>query len=463
MRSTRRGVAVLGAGAGLLVTGVLAFHPVAALLGVAAVSFYALQRLRFQRLLARAALRAQRRFTGGVCHEDQPLLLEIRVEGVPAGLRASSDPGLPATMELWSPAPAEAGTTSLVRVRARRHGRHVLAPLRVTLEDAGRLFRHEASLAAPAETHVLVARRRLEEARLAARRRPLDASRQDPLGQVLREFEFEGVRDYAGGDRLRDIDWKRTARLGELMTRTYEKDLEATLLLVLDVSRTMRQAHGPEEARVSRAARMCAQLAEMAVRQNHRVGALVVDESRILEEAPPTGSPPLIRGLVSRLARLPIPIEVERRLDVGGFLDERAEDVFLSRLERLHPRTHLGARSFRRVAEHVGRQHRSGSLLVIALTDLESDPRAFVEALAALRASRHAVVCGLLAERPARVAPERLLEETERAYQADLSRDAAAMRLRHAGARVVPLGEDAEALDLFGLTPSPRPARPTSS
>ena len=51
--------------------------------------------------------------------------------------------------------------------------------------------------------------------------------------------EFESLRDYQPGDEMRRIDWKATARRGELVSRQYEVEKSQTVLLVVDVGRTM--------------------------------------------------------------------------------------------------------------------------------------------------------------------------------------------------------------------------------
>ncbi len=51
--------------------------------------------------------------------------------------------------------------------------------------------------------------------------------------------EFESLRDYQPDDEMRRIDWKATARRGELVSRQYEVERSQNVMLVLDVGRTM--------------------------------------------------------------------------------------------------------------------------------------------------------------------------------------------------------------------------------
>ncbi len=52
--------------------------------------------------------------------------------------------------------------------------------------------------------------------------------------------EFESLRDYLPDDEMRRIDWKATARRGRLVARQYEVEKSQTVILVVDVGRTMR-------------------------------------------------------------------------------------------------------------------------------------------------------------------------------------------------------------------------------
>lgn len=51
--------------------------------------------------------------------------------------------------------------------------------------------------------------------------------------------EFESLRDYMPDDEMRRIDWKATARRGKLVARQYEVEKSQSIILALDVGRTM--------------------------------------------------------------------------------------------------------------------------------------------------------------------------------------------------------------------------------
>ena len=93
-----------------------------------------------------------------------------------------------------------------------------------------------------------------------------------------RGVEFEEVRPYVPGDEVRDIDWNVTARLGQAYVKRFVEERELTVMLVVDVSRSMLFGTRGQEKR-ELAAELCAVLGFAAVRQNDRVGmALVSDQ-----------------------------------------------------------------------------------------------------------------------------------------------------------------------------------------
>ena len=52
-------------------------------------------------------------------------------------------------------------------------------------------------------------------------------------------LEFEEIREYAPGDDVSAIDWKVTARLGRPFVKRFREERERTVLLAVDVSRSM--------------------------------------------------------------------------------------------------------------------------------------------------------------------------------------------------------------------------------
>lgn len=119
-----------------------------------------------------------------------------------------------------------------------------------------------------------------------------------------RGIEFEEVRPYVPGDEIRSIDWNVTARLGAPFVKRFVEDRELTVLLVADVSRSMRFGTTTGEKR-ELAAELCAVLGFAAMRNNDRVGLVLAGEN-VEHYVPPTrGRTHLLRMLRDVLAVSP--------------------------------------------------------------------------------------------------------------------------------------------------------------
>jgi uncharacterized protein (DUF58 family) len=92
-----------------------------------------------------------------------------------------------------------------------------------------------------------------------------------------RGVEFEEVRPYVPGDEVRDIDWNVTARLGAPYVKRFVEERELTVMLVVDVSRSMRFGTAGAEKR-ELAAELCAVLGFAAMRNNDKVGLVLAGE-----------------------------------------------------------------------------------------------------------------------------------------------------------------------------------------
>ena len=119
-----------------------------------------------------------------------------------------------------------------------------------------------------------------------------------------RGIEFEEVRPYVPGDEIRSIDWNVTARLGAPYVKRFVEDRELTVLLVADVSRSMRFGTGATEKR-ELAAELCAVLGFAAMRNNDRVGLVLAGETVEHYVPPARGRSHLLRMLRDVLVTTP--------------------------------------------------------------------------------------------------------------------------------------------------------------
>ncbi|HVP15475.1 MAG TPA: DUF58 domain-containing protein [Terriglobales bacterium] len=140
-----------------------------------------------------------------------------------------------------------------------------------------------------------------------------------------RGIEFEEVRHYVPGDEVRDIDWNVTARFGAPFVKRFVEERELTVLLVVDVTRSMRFGTTGVEKR-ELAAELCAVLALAAQRHNDRVG-LVLAGRRVEHFVRPA------RGRSHVLRLLRDVLSAEARAGPG---DTREAVRFLLRTARRH-------------------------------------------------------------------------------------------------------------------------------
>lgn len=103
-----------------------------------------------------------------------------------------------------------------------------------------------------------------------------------------RGIEFDEVRPYQWGDDYRTVDWKVTARTGEMHTKLFQEERERTLWLVLGAGPSMQ--FGTRNCfKWVRAAETAALFAWLAREQGDRVGAVVHGDARRCHVLPSAG------------------------------------------------------------------------------------------------------------------------------------------------------------------------------
>ncbi|MEL7976940.1 DUF58 domain-containing protein [Isoptericola sp. F-RaC21] len=131
------------------------------------------------------------------------------------------------------------GESARVRtpLRPTRRGDRVAGPVTIRSFGPLRVAARQASVAVPARLRVLpeFASRRHLPSRLA-RLREMDGR---AAVQVRGEgTEFDSLREYVVGDDVRSIDWRATARRGDVVVRTWRPERDRRVVVVLDTGRT---------------------------------------------------------------------------------------------------------------------------------------------------------------------------------------------------------------------------------
>ena len=111
--------------------------------------------------------------------------------------------------------------------------------------------------------------------------------------------EFDSLREYVIGDDVRSIDWRATARLRDVMVRTWRPERDRQLLIMLDTGRTSAGRVGGVP-RLDAAMDAALLLTALASRAGDRVDMMAFDRrvrARVVG-APRSGGPPLLPGLL---------------------------------------------------------------------------------------------------------------------------------------------------------------------
>jgi uncharacterized protein (DUF58 family) len=159
-----------------------------------------------------------------------------------------------------------------LNVRSEDRGYHAIGPGTVRSADIFGLF--PRGLEQPAREHLLVFPRvfGLPELGLPADR---------PFGErkgTTRLYEdplrIAGLREYRPGDSLRRIDWKATARSGDLQSRVYDPAATEQLYVLLNIDTMEHSWEGYLKDELERAVSVAASVAVWAAEQRYAVGLL---------------------------------------------------------------------------------------------------------------------------------------------------------------------------------------------
>lgn len=134
-------------------------------------------------------------------------------------------------------------------------------------------------------------------------------------------MEFDEVRAYAAGDDVRAIDWNVTARAGSPYVKVFREERELTVLLLVDVSGSMRFGAIPgisPRAKLALAAEAAAVVGVTALRNGDRLGLVLFSDRTEMHVPARRG-----RGHALRVVREVLsPAAGARPTDLAHALDE---------------------------------------------------------------------------------------------------------------------------------------------
>jgi uncharacterized protein (DUF58 family) len=197
------------------------------------------------------------RFGPGDGVEALDVLLEL-----PAGLEVEVGAN-PSTLRLVE----GDGRVLPLRLRCARWGAFRLGRIHVRAHDRFGMFRHEAVIDARQPLKVYPT----EEA-VRNLLRPFETqvfSGNHVAPQKAEGIEFADIRQFVAGDRVRHVNWRATARRGELWVNEHHAERNADVVIFLDV---FAEARRGERSTLDPALRAAASLAARYLRQRDRVG-----------------------------------------------------------------------------------------------------------------------------------------------------------------------------------------------
>lgn len=259
-------------------------------------------------------------------HKPVPIpWMDISVD-LPEGIAPPrSGTGLPATTATASFAPrARERLTLRFPLQVSRRGAYVVGPMRVRAGDWLGFMSEERAMPLALEivahpAPVGVVDRHLQSLRPVAE----SATRRGLVPDPLR---FRGVRDHRGGDPMKEIHWKMTARLQALQTKVYEPatSLDAVFLVNVASYEQYWVQVDPDGAELVIAA--SAELVRLAADAGRQVGLVTNGLDNLTHERP--------RSALSRGPRA-----LTRCLDIlarlGPYAGAAPETVFLRERGRM--------------------------------------------------------------------------------------------------------------------------------
>lgn len=224
-------------------------------------------------------------------------------------------------------------TERFYEISAPKRGRYVLGPLKATSIDL--MGFRQCSSRVPVQDVVMVFPRVEDMGKVE-----LTARRVGPWpGTILSRnvgpgTEFYELRLYSPGDELRRINWKASAKHGQLVTNEFETERVTDVLVVLDCSEAIASGifnPNAEEFEVNLTASLCSQL----LLQGNRVGLLIYGAERTW--VPPAfGKRQLLRILsgltIATAGRGIVPIDFVVETIVDAVLPARSVIAFISPL-----------------------------------------------------------------------------------------------------------------------------------
>lgn len=385
------GTGVLVVCVAFALAGFLTMNPTWVVLCAAMVTVFVYARSRFVWELSRSNVKITHRLLDEMAFAGEPESVSIEVvNGDPSTLHAVLEAVLPEGSTLGSgrnrvtatipPRSMSSFTFSFI---PQKRGVHMLGAVRVERTDPMGLFTHTETVGDSRPHSVHTRRDAFDAARKTAGREHFEYSGMSRTpAVVLREFEFDGLREHVPGDRSRDIHWKSFARTGKLMTKTYKKEGTLKTMIMVDCSRSMRLANGGM-AKVDHAVDLTLQLSNVLLSSYHPAGVALYDELTVSNEIEPALGRHQFERIIRSLRNMPDAVKTDEKAaaEISAARPSTATprangseeaDAFLQAVRSMKPAKKKGTMGIEETVQHTIAHSRGQELLFIVVSDLLS-------------------------------------------------------------------------------------------
>lgn len=114
--------------------------------------------------------------------------------------------------------------------------------------------------------------------------------------------EFEQIKEYVEGDDIRTINWKATAKKGELMVNQYQDEKSQPVYCIIDASRSMKMPFDGLSL-LDYAINSCLAFSNVALKKGDKVG-LAIFSNRIDSFLPAASKLPQLNQILEKLYRI---------------------------------------------------------------------------------------------------------------------------------------------------------------
>lgn len=463
MRYTYRGPVLLALACVLYLEGYLYENLIPAFCALGIVMYMVFARIAFTEQLKGQRLEVNREVLEKMLFAKKPFTVLTRIRNLGGATRIEFEEVLPEGTELRTGVrnakvdlnPGEVAKLKYT-VEAHKRGYYTISEVRVKARDRAGLFEHSTVLQHDTKLRVHSSREELRRAHTIAKREHLEVLGKSPeRWSRTREFEFAGIREYAPGDRFRDIDWKGFSRLLKLITKVYEREAMVPTTILLDSGRSMRVTM-PHGSKLNHGIKLSMQLSRILLSGYHPTGVAVFDEMGTVVKV----QPDVVRGqydnILKALLHVPEeistdqerqPIQIQRIHEVVHEKSEgqRFVNVVGAYIARSRKGTRVGAEGVVRNAIAKGGR---GQMFMI-ISDLESNHDDVVRAASLARNHGYRVILiSLFTSYFETVRKDLGVEQIEKMYEAYMAKMHSLAKLRRLGVLTIELGPRDEAVSV---------------